>query len=164
MALKLPDGDAEIRAGMDAVEQPRRLLGLLLIEMGLISEEQLVQALEAQERTGELLGEVLIGRGFVTRLAIQDALATQRGVLLTPDPGFGGGLRGELIRRESRREPSVDQHPLGSREIQSHGTEVPEASTASLQHEPQVDQRDETELGLELKRELGRLSAKCSLS
>ena len=142
---------------MDAAEQPRRLLGLLLIEMGLISEEQLVQALEAQHRTGELLGEVLIGLGFVTRLAIQDALAKQRGVLLEPDPGFGGGLRDELIRRESRRESSVDQQPVGLREIESLRTDVAEAGIASLQHEPRVGQRKEKEL--EWKRELGRLRA-----
>ena len=143
--------------GMDAAEQPRRLLGLLLIEMGLISEEQLVQALEAQRRTGELLGEVLIHLGFVTRLAIQDALAKQRGVLLKPDPGFGGGLRGELIRRESRREPSIAKQPVELGEIESVGTDAPEAGVASLQHEPRVGQWKEKEL--EWKRELGRLCA-----
>ncbi len=142
---------------MDAAEQPRRLLGLLLIEMGLISEEQIVQALEAQHRTGELLGEVLIGLGFVTRLAIQDALAKQRGVLLNPDPGFGGGLRNELIRRESRRESSVDQQPVGSGELGSLRTDTPEADVAGLRHKPRVGQWKEKEL--EWKRELGRLCA-----
>lgn len=125
---------------MDSAEQPRRLLGLLMIEMGLISEEQLVQALEVQQRTGERLGEVAIGLGFATRLAIQDALAKQSGVLLKPDAGFGGGLRGELIRRESRRGPSVG-------ETGSHGTDEPEV------------QLEITWLELELKQELGRLSA-----
>lgn len=157
MALKLADRDAETRARMGAAEQPRRLLGLLLIEMGLISEEQLVQALEAQEPTGELLGEVLIGLGFLSRLTLQDALAKQRGVLLKPDPGFGGGLRGELIRRESRWQSSVHQQPLGIREIESHGTQVPEASIAGLQHEPRVGPWNEKEL--ELQRELGELRA-----
>ena len=133
---------------MDSAEQPRRLLGLLMIEMGLISQEQLVQALEVQRRTGELLGEVVVGLGFVTRLAIQDALANQSGVLLTPEAGFGGGLRDELIRRESRRGSAVDQQPLGLREIESRGTDG-----------PQVRQPDKTGLDLELKRELRRLGA-----
>ena len=127
--LKLADGDAEI-GKMDAAKRRRRLLGLLLIEMGLISEEQLVEALKAQERTGQPLGEVLVGRGYVTRLAIQDALASQRGVLLKADPGFGGGLRDELIRRESRREPSVAQRPLESEKIAPHAPEEPEVSIA----------------------------------
>ena len=38
---------------MSAAEQPKRMLGLLLIEMGVISEEQLETALKVQEETGE---------------------------------------------------------------------------------------------------------------
>lgn len=143
---------------MDVAEQPRRLLGLLLIEMGLISEDQLAQALNAQKRTGELLGEVLVARGYVTRLAIQDALALQRGVLLKPDPGFGGGLRGELIRRESRTAASVDHKALGSRGTELGKTDVPEASIAGHRRQPQVGRQNETELEQELKRDLTRLS------
>src|SRR5438093_386815 len=63
---------------MSAAEQPRRLLGLLLIEMGVISQEQLEEALAVQARTGERLGEILIERGYTSRLAIQDALAEQK--------------------------------------------------------------------------------------
>ena len=150
-----------MRGEVNPAKQHRRLLGLLLIEMGLISEEQLAEALRAQERTGELLGEVLIGRGYVTRLAIQDALAVQRGVLLKADPGFGGGLRDELIRRESRREPSVDQRPLGLEKRDAVALENPQLSIADGHPEPRVSQQSETRLESEseLERELGRLSA-----
>jgi hypothetical protein len=158
--LKLADRDAEIRARMDATEQPRRLLGLLMFEMGLISQEQLVQALDAQRRSGELLGEVVIRLGFATRLAIQDALAKQSGVLLRPEAGFGGGLRCELVRREGRRESAVDQQPVELREIKSRGTDVPEAAPIASRHrEPQVRQPDKTWPEPELKKELRRLSA-----
>jgi hypothetical protein len=159
--LKLADGDAEMLGEMDAAKQRRRLLGLLLIEMGLISEEQLEEALKAQKRTGELLGEVLVGRGYVTRLAIQDALASQRGVLLEADPGFGGGLRDELVRRESRREPSADHRPLESEKIAAHAPEKPELSIAGRHPEPRVGQRSETQMESEsdLERELRRLGA-----
>jgi hypothetical protein len=124
--------------------------------MGLISEEQLLDALKAQERTGEPLGEVLVGRGYVTRLAIQDALASQRGVLLKADSGFGGGLRDELIRRESRREPSVAQRPLESEQIAPHAPEEPELSITA-----RLEQRSETPVEPESEptRELGRLCA-----
>ncbi|MGZ4395113.1 MAG: hypothetical protein ACXVZ2_07110 [Gaiellaceae bacterium] len=141
---------------MDAAEQPGRLLGLLLIEMGLISEEHLVQALETQQRTGELLGEILIGLGIVTRLAIQDALATQRGELLKPDPGFGGGLRSKLIRRESRRESSVDQQVVEFCEIGSPATDAPEAGIGNLQREPREGQAKGKELLQELRTQVER--------
>ena len=79
-------------SGMGASEQPRRLLGQILIEMELISEDQLVQALEAQQETGQFLGETLIAQGWITRRALGDALRVQRGLLSEPDPGLGGRL------------------------------------------------------------------------
>lgn len=91
---------------MDATEQPRRLLGQILIEMGLVSERQVGQALEAQQETGQFLGEILIARGWVTRTAIGDALRVQRGLLVEPDPGLGGGIQarnvGEHYRTDDR--------------------------------------------------------------
>ena len=38
-----------------ARDEPRRLLGEILIEMGLVSERQVGQALEAQQETGQFL-------------------------------------------------------------------------------------------------------------
>ena len=76
-----------------ATEQPRRLLGQILIEMGLISEWQLEQALEMQRETGQFLGEILIAHGWTTRTAVGDALRVQRGLLVEPDPGLGGGVQ-----------------------------------------------------------------------
>ena len=150
-----------MRGEVNPAKQHRRLLGLLLIEMGLISEDQLAEALRAQERAGELLGEVLIGRGYVTRLAIQDAPAMQRGVSLKADPGFGSGLRDELIRRESRREPSVDQRPLELQKSEAGAPEKPQLSIADGHLEPGVGQRSEARLESEseLERALGQLSA-----
>src|SRR5919204_5916383 len=87
---------------MSAAEQPRRLLGLLLLEMGVITDDQLEKALKIQAETGKRLGEVLIERGFTSRLAIQDALAHQGDLFLEADTGYGTGLRRELVRREGR--------------------------------------------------------------
>ena len=96
---------------MSALEQPRRLLGLLLIEMGVISEEQLEQALEVQEESGGRLGDILIARGYTSRLAIQDALAQQSGLWLEPEEGYGTGLRAQLIKREDRHVPQTAEAP-----------------------------------------------------
>src|SRR5919201_6027793 len=90
---------------MSAMEQPRRLLGLLLIEMGVITQAQLDQALAIQAETGERLGEILIDRGFTSRLAIHDALAEQSELFLEPESGYGTGLRAQLVKREGRGTP-----------------------------------------------------------
>lgn len=98
---------------MSAMEQPRRLLGLLLIEMGVISPEQLDEALEIQTQTGERLGEILIDRGFTSRLAIHDALAEQSELFLEPESGYGTGLRAQLVKREGRGEPRSAEGSAG---------------------------------------------------
>lgn len=54
---------------------PRRRLGDILIERGVLSEEQLQQALERQRETTAPLGTVVIEMGFVTAEQIADALA-----------------------------------------------------------------------------------------
>ena len=98
-----------------APQQPRRLLGQILIEMGLISEEQLQQALEAQQGTGQFLGEILIAHGCTTRRAIADALRVQSSLLSEPEFGFGGGHQ---AREAGESVPVADRLPsawLGQR-------------------------------------------------
>lgn len=58
----------------------QRRLGALLVEMGLVDEEQLEQALEEQRREGRRLGQVLIERGLAQEDPLVDALARQLGV------------------------------------------------------------------------------------
>ena len=90
---------------MGATAEPRRLLGQVLIEMELISEDQLEQALEAQRATGQFLGEILIARGWITRRAVGDALRVQRGLWSEPAPGLGGRLE---TRETTRSTVTVD--------------------------------------------------------
>jgi MSHA biogenesis protein MshE len=52
-------------------------LGELLVQQGLIKEEQLKLALDEQKRTGRKLGRVFIDNGFVTEEGISQALAKQ---------------------------------------------------------------------------------------
>jgi hypothetical protein len=87
-----------IGRGMDAADPGWRRLGALLVEAGLVSEPDLVEALAEQERSGQRLGEVLVARGFVSAAAVANALAEQRGSFLKTEHGFGTGLRALMGR------------------------------------------------------------------
>ncbi|MGI1691897.1 type II secretion system ATPase GspE [Thermoanaerobacter uzonensis] len=58
----------------------KKKLGELLVEVGLITEEQLKHAIEIQNKTGEKLGKVLIKLGYVTENQILEALEFQLGI------------------------------------------------------------------------------------
>jgi hypothetical protein len=53
-------------------------LGRLLVQRGVISDEQLETALRVQRDEGGMLGEILTARGWVTPLSIAAAVAKQR--------------------------------------------------------------------------------------
>ena len=59
-------------------------LGETLLEMGAISEEQLVKALADQKRNGRLLGNIMLENGFTTREDIAIALSRQYDMEYTP--------------------------------------------------------------------------------
>ncbi|MES2117586.1 MAG: secretion system protein E, partial [Pseudomonadota bacterium] len=56
-------------------EQPKIPLGKLLIQKGVISEDQLRIALIEQKRSQEPLGKLLITLGFVTEATVREALS-----------------------------------------------------------------------------------------
>jgi len=55
-------------------------LGDLLVQYGIISEDQLHQALKIQRETGAKIGEALIQLGFVTKQSINEVLEYQLGI------------------------------------------------------------------------------------
>ncbi|MEM9413968.1 MAG: ATPase, T2SS/T4P/T4SS family [Planctomycetota bacterium] len=59
---------------------PQKRLGELLIHAGLLTDEQLSQALSLQKRSGSMLGSVLIEEGMVTGTALVNVLAEQLGI------------------------------------------------------------------------------------
>lgn len=63
-----------------AQEMKKRRLGEILISAGLISEDQLKQALGLQKQSGLKLGEVFIKEGFVTEEQVMGVLETQLGI------------------------------------------------------------------------------------
>jgi len=70
------------------VEQPRRFvlkhLGELLFERGVITKEQLEDALKYQKESGGLLGSILVAKGYSSEDSIAQALTTQYGFPYLP--------------------------------------------------------------------------------
>jgi type IV pilus assembly protein PilB len=56
------------------------LLGELLHKMGVISEDQLNEALQEQKKSGEKLGQILVKKGIVTSTALLDSVCIQLGI------------------------------------------------------------------------------------
>jgi type II secretion system protein E len=63
-----------------SVEEKRQALGALLVERGLLSGEELEQALQEQRRSGEFLGVILSRRGVVPVERLLPVLAEQIGL------------------------------------------------------------------------------------
>lgn len=57
----------------------RKLLGELLLEKKLVTEEQLKEALEEQKRTGDRLGQILLEHGYVSTDKVGEVLELQTG-------------------------------------------------------------------------------------
>lgn len=55
----------------------KKRLGELLLQEGVVNDEQLKEALEEQQQTGELIGEILVRKGFVTESDIARTISTQ---------------------------------------------------------------------------------------
>ncbi|MGB2951930.1 MAG: hypothetical protein WBB74_00900 [Gaiellaceae bacterium] len=76
-----------IYEAMDHARFPWRPLGTLLVDDGLLTADQLEQALAEQRKTGRLLGEIVVAWGYVTGISLALALAKQHGVELEPRGG-----------------------------------------------------------------------------
>jgi hypothetical protein len=96
---------------VEAARIPWRPLGRLLVEQGLLSEDELEHALEEQVTTGRRLGETLIDLGFVSHAALSRALTEQYGIEPKAETGFGTGLRAEIERRYERDREEATSGP-----------------------------------------------------
>ncbi|NLO72950.1 MAG: Flp pilus assembly complex ATPase component TadA [candidate division WS1 bacterium] len=82
-----------------------RPIGQMLMERGLLTEEQLKEALQTQKQTTQLLGEVLVDLGFVEKKALYEALSAQMHIPYldvspdTVDPGVATLLPKEDAER-----------------------------------------------------------------
>lgn len=59
-------------------------IGELLVERGIVSEEQLAEALKIQKENKKLLGEALIDLGYATEEEVMICITTQYGVPYLP--------------------------------------------------------------------------------
>ncbi len=58
----------------------RKKLGEILLEKGIITKEQLEEALQEQEKTGISLGQILIDRGLISPVVLGEILSDQFGI------------------------------------------------------------------------------------
>jgi hypothetical protein len=94
---------------VEAARIPWRPLGRLLVAKGLLSDDQLENALQDQAQTGRRLGEILVELGFISHRALSLTLAEQYGVDLPSETGFGTGL---LAAIDLRQDSKSDQKAL----------------------------------------------------
>ena len=82
-----------------------RRLGRLLLDRGVISQDQLAEALAQQKDESGYLGDILVEQGHIDQLVLYSSLAEQAGlpfVRLEPayqDPAIAGVLPFRMIKR-----------------------------------------------------------------
>jgi len=62
---------------MAKTEQQKPRIGMLLVQAGIVTAEQLEEALRIQEQTEERLGTVLVKLGYMAEEALTDAVGAQ---------------------------------------------------------------------------------------
>jgi predicted RNase H-like nuclease (RuvC/YqgF family) len=88
-------------------------LGTLLVGRGLITPEQLEEALAEQKATGQPLGAVVVSRGYASPAIVAQALATQHGGLLKTEYGFATGFSEGMRPSMQIGEPPVSSVRIG---------------------------------------------------
>ncbi|HST26379.1 MAG TPA: hypothetical protein VLJ76_10330 [Gaiellaceae bacterium] len=83
--------------------EPKVPLGQLVVERGLLNEEQLEVALAEHLSSGKKLGEVLVDRGWLTEEQISELLEQQQ--------ARGDGTRGLELLRASVAEAEAELEP-----------------------------------------------------
>src|SRR5581483_6776776 len=94
---------------MEAAHITWRPLGQLFVERGLITQDELEEALVEQEETRKRLGAILVSRGLVSGPELTSVLVDQLGMELTKESGFGSGLWDEIRRRHPRKQDGNGQ-------------------------------------------------------
>jgi type IV pilus assembly protein PilB len=80
---------------------PKRL-GEIFTHSGLITNEQLEEALQDQQKTGKHLGELMVDRGYVTERDVAEAIATQFSLpYLSPAQYFTPGEMAAVVPLET---------------------------------------------------------------
>jgi DNA repair exonuclease SbcCD ATPase subunit len=132
---------------MEAAHITWRPLGQLFVERGLITQEELEEALVEQRETRKRLGTILVSRGLVSGPELTSVLVDQLGMELTKESGFGSGLWDEIRRRHPRANDRVQAEPVAPPApadlVDEHPSPQPEARApaplAPVQEAPAAD-------------------------
>jgi hypothetical protein len=112
----------------------KRRLGDIFVERGLITDEQLQEALAVQRETGGKLGEILVERGFITRVALAGVISEQWDELRVTERG-----------RKTAEAQARATAPGGSSIVEAALRERLEALTAELAvRDQRIAQQDAT--------------------
>jgi peptidoglycan hydrolase CwlO-like protein len=122
--------------------KPQVPLGRLLVERGLLTEQELIQALLEQNRTGERIGKVLIRLGYVDEPTVAMALASQHGGPLKTEYGFATGFETDPPA-EPLTEASLNPDPAAARPLSSELRVSPAPSDAGAEPESDADAESE---------------------
>jgi hypothetical protein len=138
-------------------------LGAVLVEQGLVTNDDVDGALAVQVETSQPLGEILLQRSLIARPTLAKALAAQRGTSLDEEGGFGSGLMAKIehlhrIRRGLQEEK--DRHEAETQAEQICEPAVYEPAEDPLvallrQREEELDARER-----ELAKQEARLTRK----
>jgi hypothetical protein len=131
-----------------------RPLGRLLVEQGLLTDEELELALAKQQLTGKRLGETIVECGFVSRPELSDALAAQYGIELKTETGFGTGLRAQIQQRHESDRGRVVQIGLAPPLDDPAPADEPMPELELVESEPQS-----SELLAQLEEQWAKLAA-----
>ena len=86
--LRVPSSAQNPGATVEAPQQSRVRLGTMLVRAGLLSAEQLEEALAEKAETGKRIGEIVVDRGWVPSSDLAKALAEQHRLRVhRPDRG-----------------------------------------------------------------------------
>ena len=120
-----------IPKNVDAAHTTRPRLGRVLVDAGLLTEEQLEAALKEQTQSGRRLGEIVVERGYLSGPALANALATQHGGVVRTEYGIATGLGTPAGPRVPASSPEVTSPSPAS------GSEVAPESEPPAQAEPE---------------------------
>jgi hypothetical protein len=119
-------------------KHPWRPLGQMLVERGLINEQQLENALREHASSGEPIGSVLVSLEYIPEETLRHVLLEQCGLDMTRQEGFGSGLLGQLERRgvghrTAAREqtPTVEPAPVKTEDVEAAPAPEPEPVLAA---------------------------------
>ena len=147
-------------ADIGSVEAARiawRPLGRLLVEQGLLTDDELERALVEQQVSGKRLGETIVALGFVSGPDLASALATQYGIELTVETGFGTGLRAQIQRRHENDRGLPGPPALSV--VESLPPEPEDHSRAVEGNQPDAEGSAEALLLTQLEEQWARLAA-----